>query len=250
MFLDLQGRIQNVKLRVFRFFNNLDSFFKMFSTKIKSSNRTKAADVLFFKNAELERNLDYQKLFVDMGMLQILYFEEYNQFVLSLNDWKYPLLKSLPIIYSEYNSCGPITLIFPAHNGFFFLKITKIKNVSVLKNLETILAHTCLSLSSLREIATYKKQGIVPNAQSNQNKFALKNSEALQIEMTRHGSLTKKDKVRKGLKKISNKFTTAFIKKEKYNINFWKQRNFEDMKRTNEYMSSFHFYAKQEVKVC
>jgi len=119
--------------------NDQASRISSYQNPIKSEfGKIKGIEVLSFKEAELETTLGGVTKFNMVGILSVLYFENYDRFVLSLKDWKYALLKRLPVTASEFSNAGPVSYTFPTYNGFYTLTIPKIQHVEGLKNLETI----------------------------------------------------------------------------------------------------------------
>jgi len=56
-----------------------------------------------------------------------------------VNDWKYVLLRRIPIVSTEPTLGGSITYTLPTYNGFYTLTINKIVYAEALKNFETII---------------------------------------------------------------------------------------------------------------
>jgi len=110
------------------------------------NNTVKGHEVLFFEDAEVEKYKGDHQSFGSAGTLYVLYFRDYNRFVLQLNDWKFPLLRRLPIIHSaDKTDITKRTYILPGLNGFTYqLKINNIPNHQALINFETILSHNSL----------------------------------------------------------------------------------------------------------
>jgi len=74
-----------------------------------------------------------------MGPLSVLYFKDYHRFVLHLNDWRYPLMRRLPVT-SEKGEGNSRVYEFPALNGFFYrLRFNNAYHSSSLSNFESIL---------------------------------------------------------------------------------------------------------------
>jgi len=106
------------------------------------SNKVKGTEVLFFQDAQIEKVKGSSTSFASIGTLSVLYFNDYNRYVLQINDWKYPLLRRLPIIAADKNELAHRTYILPALNGFtFILKLNKIPNVQALANFESVLTN-------------------------------------------------------------------------------------------------------------
>jgi len=106
---------------------------------MKYHDHVKGQEILFFEDAEIEKFKGNSASFSSFGNLSLLYFKDYNRFMLHLNDWSYPLMRRLPVI--SQSSGGSFGLYeFPALNGFTFrLKINNIQNSAALANFENIL---------------------------------------------------------------------------------------------------------------
>jgi len=104
----------------------------------KDSLKSKGVEILYFERAEIEKITENSLIYAGTGSLSVLYFEVYNRFVLQINDWRYPLIRRLPII-SENNLNLP-TYILPAQkNSHYRLKLIDNSNIQGLKNFESIL---------------------------------------------------------------------------------------------------------------
>jgi len=102
---------------------------------IKETGTVKGVEVLFFEEAEVQKMKGDTTSFAAIGPLYVLYFKDYDRFVIQLNDWKYPLLRRLSITTTSDG-----LYVLPALNGFtFHLRINSIPSESILKNFETIL---------------------------------------------------------------------------------------------------------------
>jgi len=112
-----------------------------------ASRKIKGLEILYFEDVEVEKIKGNSTSFASMGPMSVLYFKDYNRFILQLNDWRYPLLRRLPIISSNKTEMNSRTYILPGANGFSFqLRLLNIPNLQTLSNLETIFNH-CSSFS-------------------------------------------------------------------------------------------------------
>jgi hypothetical protein len=97
----------------------------------------KGVEVLYFPEAEISKTKGSDTSFASFGGLSVLYFKDYNRFVLQLNDWRYPLLRRL-----STQSSGNGSYVLPAPNGFTYnLRITNPTGQS-LKSLDSLLEGT------------------------------------------------------------------------------------------------------------
>jgi hypothetical protein len=105
----------------------------------KFTGTIKGVEVLFFEECELRKMKGNSTSFASMGPLSVLYFKDYNRFVLNLNDWRYPLMRRLPITATSKNDPSSRVYMLPALNGFNYeLRITKSAGPQAISNLETI----------------------------------------------------------------------------------------------------------------
>src|SRR5688572_356197 len=113
----------------------------------------KGLEVLYFEQAEVEKVKEATPSFAASGPLHVLYFKDYNRFVLQLNNWLYPLLRRLTISSTTgKDDATSRTYILPALNGFTFrLHITAPSNIQALSNLDTIFEHNCRFVSKGQE---------------------------------------------------------------------------------------------------
>jgi len=108
----------------------------------KDSSKVKGMEVLFFEEAQIEKIKGNSTSFAATGSLSVLYFSDYHRFVLQLNDWRYPLLRRLPVTALDKGELYSRTYLLPAPNGFtYVLKIEKFPNIQALSNFETVLVN-------------------------------------------------------------------------------------------------------------
>lgn len=106
---------------------------------LKETGKLKGHETLFFEDVLLEKFKGNSVSHASMGPLSLLYFPTFNRFVLHLNDWRYPLMRRIPIT-ADKSSVGSRSYILPSLNGFDYrLTFTNISNSSALSNFDTIL---------------------------------------------------------------------------------------------------------------
>jgi hypothetical protein len=108
---------------------------------LKDSNKVQGTEVLFFDDAEIEKTKFCQHAFASAGHLSVLYFKDYKRYVLQLNDWKYPLLRRLPIVALDKNDMTSRSYTLPGLNGFSYLLKIRFPNTQSLANFENVLCH-------------------------------------------------------------------------------------------------------------
>lgn len=98
-------------------------------------NSVEAFEILYFENAQIEKVKGEAISFAAIGTLSVLYFKQYDRFVLQINDWRYPLLRRLPIVSDSNN-----TYILPGLNDFSYrLTLDYVPNLTALMNFDKIL---------------------------------------------------------------------------------------------------------------
>jgi hypothetical protein len=199
---------------------------------VKDSGKMKGCEVLFFEDVELEKIKGNSTSFASMGTLSVLYFKEYSRFVLLLNDWKYPLLRRVPIISSSRTDNGTRTYILPSSNGFSFqLRLHKITSQPALSNFETILNHNSSFSFKGEESNPFKKIETSPDDKLVRH---------LQKESGPKEMIT--EMVKSGIEKIKV-ITQSFKSKPKGLKSTKKRMNLKDIKKRN-----FRKCAKPTIK--
>jgi len=103
------------------------------------SGMAKGTEILYFDNCEVRKFKGNSTSWASAGPLKVLYFKDYMRFVLELNDWKYPLLRRLPVTTAGQGQQRSYT--FPALNGFSYeLRLSNVSGAG-LQNFETILSN-------------------------------------------------------------------------------------------------------------
>jgi len=228
----------------------------------KLNNSAMGMEVLYFEDAEVQKIKGGSPSFASTGPLSLLYFPSYNRFVLQLNDWRYPILRRLPIISSDKTS-----FLLPAPNGFsFLLRINNALNSQGLSNLETILKNRS-NFSFQGEDVSMRKLETSPDDKLTRN--IKKETGPMEIisETIKSGVQTIKNKVgtwktgtknltstkkRSNLKDIKNKnfkktahstfkkdffqsgskLSHEFLQKRKENINLSQSRDLSDLSKS------------------
>jgi len=151
---------------------------------MKEKNTVMGTEILFFERAEVDKIKGSTTSFASAGSLSILYFREYGRYILQINDWRYPLLRRLPIS-AEKNEMGGRSYLMPALNGFFFrLKIEGGSNEG-LSNFETILSNNS-NFSMKGQETAFKKLEASPDDKLMRNakketSFATKVAETIKL---------------------------------------------------------------------
>ena len=104
---------------------------------LKDSSKTEGIELLYFEHAEVEKFKNDSTIFAASGSLSVLFFSNYSRFVLQINDWRYPLVRRLPIV-SEGQPGSPSYLL-PAQNGFVYRLRLATGPCQGLSNFEAIL---------------------------------------------------------------------------------------------------------------
>jgi len=251
---------------------------------IKHPGQVSGFEVLYFENAEIEKVKGNQSSFGSFGPLSVLYFPSYHRFVLRINDWKYPLMRRLPIISSSRTDLNSRTYMLPAGNGSFFnLKLDGATNLNSLTNFETILGNFSNFSYKGEDISPFKKVESSPDDKlarypKQETGITTMISETLKsagekimstAKTFTHGTkhVTSK-KTRSNLKNIkprnfkkeakthfkknffaaTGKLSTAFLQKRRENPFLSSGRSMEDMLKANEKMVPVVYLSKEEIE--
>jgi len=99
----------------------------------QSSDTIKGIRVLSFEDTELYKVLPEtnSESLIESGPLNVVFFDEFDRFLLFLNLWDYALLKRLSVTSSNPNEVGTRTYTFPSSDGNLILKINFILIIKI-----------------------------------------------------------------------------------------------------------------------
>jgi len=244
----------------------------------KETGTVKGIEVLFFEEAEVQKCKGDATSFAAIGPLSVLYFKDYDRFVIQLNDWKYPLLRRLPITTSS-DRCYNL----PGLHGFEFkLKINSMPSQDALKNFETILMNnsrfamkqqdsmmTKAEKSPDDKLMRHKGKETSMMEKVTETAKHIIDSIKAKTETLKHGTKhIDSTKKRTHLKDIKNKdfkktahstfkkdffethqkMTMEFLNKRKENPNMSHAMEFNDLKKTSENKAPAHFIFKEDLE--
>jgi len=250
---------------------------------LNTADKTKAIEVLFFEDAEVQKMKNNLSSFAAFGALSILYLPNYDRFVLHLNDWNYPLLRRLPIFMnSDKTNTAARTYLFPAKNGYFQLTINKIPNLQLLTNFETILTNNAnlgfkledfsirrtLEASPddkvIRHITKERETGPkeIITGMMKQAKEAIKakyetltmgsknltsRKKALDLKAVKNRNFKKSahSTFKKDYFSITEKLSNDFLEQRKKNINMNQARSYNDLRKTS---GPVLYFCKEEME--
>lgn len=193
---------------------------------IKLNNTVKATEILFFERAEIDAIKGSATSFASAGSLSLLYFSDYSRYVLQLNDWRYPLLRRLPIL-AEKDEMGGQMYLLPGLNGFFYrLRIESASNETI-KNFETILSNTS-NFSIKGQESTFRKTETSPDDKLVRS--AKKESSFMNTASETMKQVTEKAKI--AVKTIKTGTKGIDSRKKMVNIKDIKNKNFKKEARS------------------
>jgi len=241
----------------------------------KNAGKLKGTEVLFFNDVELEKGKGGSPSFASVGTLSVLFFKDFNRFVLHLNDWSYPLMRRIPI--TSGGESGSHTLTLPALNGFDYT--LRFPNVSeaAWSNFETILSNNSgfggskkleaspddkLSRQTIQQQATGLadklsqafKQGVstvkgfagslkpTGSKTSTKGRMALKDIKNKNFKKEAHSTF-KKDFFQTE-ETLSKKFTEL----RGHNKNLSEVLGFDDLRKTNDSTAPSLYLLKEEIE--
>lgn len=246
---------------------------------LKQSGKVMGIEVLYFEEAQLRKVKGDKASFAAIGPLSVLYFKDYQRFVLHLNDWRYPLMRRLPITASSKDALGFRSYSLPTLNGYTFeLRISSSVDDSSIENFETILGHCSnfslnprgkIEASPDDKVSRYlKKDTTTMNVISQMLKNVTERSK-ITIENLQHGTkvpskvkgkIDLKDIKTKDFKKdahstfkkdffeSSERLHQEFLKLRRENPNLTQSMEFDDLKKTNHHKAPSVYLWKEEVE--
>jgi len=100
--------------------------------------KTLGIEILSFDDVELYHCSNDREHFDSMGTLKVVYFRDFQSFVLYLNDWSYLLLKELPILKSTTHPSGSLLYYLTSKDMILCLKFLQNTQKESLQNFDTI----------------------------------------------------------------------------------------------------------------
>ena len=236
----------------------------------QESGMIKGIEVLYFEEAEVQKMRGNKPIFAAMGPLSVLYFKDYNRFVLRLNDWRYPLMRRLNISGGDRNFTLPGN-----NNATFNLRIMGNPSNDTLKNFETILMNNsrlggkALEASPDDKLVRHKApetsfmDKVSATAKNIIDSIKAK-TETIKTG-TKHINSTKKrthlkDIKNKDFKKTAHttfkkdffmsheKMTQDFLSKRRENPNLSHAMEFNDLMKTSDSKAPTHYLFKEEIE--
>ena len=189
-------------------------------------------ELLSFEAAELYKIQGQTTTFLDQGTLNVMYFDEQIRFLLSLNYWDYALVNRLPVIALNDSH----SYAFPASDGYFILKLTKIPSLAAVANFETILKYAT---------RFHHEDEEVPDLISYQESIG--NFEPTNLDSQKLSAMSL---IKKGIVKVTDKVYRTFTKSHKENPNMTQVKDIDSLKDTSPEFLSTHEYSKDDVKNC
>jgi len=187
-------------------------------------------ELLSFEATELYKIQDQTTTFLDQGTLSVMYFDEQIRFLLSLNYWDYALIKRLPVIALNNSH----SYAFPASDGYFILKLTKIPHLAALKNFETILQYA----------ARLHSQG-EDTLDLILDKESIENLEEASLDSQKLSAMSL---IKRGVTKVTDRVMRTLTKSHRHNPNLTEVKDIDSLKNTNPEFLSTHEYSRDDVR--
>jgi len=232
------------------------------------SGKLKGVETLYFEDVEVQKTKGSLTSFSSMGPLSVLYFKNFDRFVLKLNGWTYPLMRRIPI-----TSEGKIFTL-PASNGFTYRLIFNNASETAFANFQTILSNNArfgdrkLSASPddkvVRKTSGHKegptvagliKSGVDKIKEVTKGLGASKKTTTLSKKRMMPGSIkntnykkSAKATFKKDFFETEQKLTQKFLEHRTNNVNLTQSKEFADLKKTTEKVASTLFLKKEGVE--
>jgi hypothetical protein len=251
----------------------------------KETGRVKGVETLYFADADLQKCKGGQTSFASSGPLHVLYFKDYDRFVLSLNDWRYPLVRRLPVTGMDKTETNSRSYSFPGANGYIYtLRINLVSSDVGLENLETILQsnsrftwkgeahHGKTEQSPDDKLVRQQKmkdtgmkevisETIKKGVQAVKNKVETMKTGTKNLtsrkKMTNLKDIKNKNfkknaqsKLKKNFFESCEKLSQECAKLRSSNINLILAKSYEDLKKTSDGQAPSLFIPKEEIEEC
>lgn len=216
--------------------------------------RTMALEILRFEQVELQEKIKDNSSIVGSGTLFVLFLKDCSRFLLCLNDWKYLLMKRLPVMTFYKKEVNTLCYSFPTLNGLYILRFSHIAHKEAVKNFDTILTHNSdfyqqsdsmfgprSSKQQADEIQESRKKFFSQNERVDSNTGRAP-TQALEVERIR-----KRDKLRKKILHLTGKLAQKFSRNTVQNTNLTETKSYDSLKNTSEKHTVPHFLLKREV---
>ena len=214
-------------------------------------------EILSFDRVELTKNEMGTNSFIELGTLRVIYFQEFDRFMLDLGDWEYILLKRFPVTSTSRTDMETRTYTFPTYNGVYALKINRIVSPEALQNFETILSFTT-KFSYLGEDIPVRQNELSPDVSliespeqtesvisSTKSSFSRKSAEE-DDPLKLHG----KERIKRSFAKFVDHLSGSHAKKTiEKNVFMTRVMNFEDMKKPNVEFAPISHFGRREVRI-
>jgi len=99
------------------------------------------SEVLRIDNVELYKTHKDLSTLLTKGTLYVLYSQDYNWFILKINDFNYGLAKNLPVLASSQERGAARAYVLVNMDGYYVIKILTAPPQEALNRLENILQH-------------------------------------------------------------------------------------------------------------
>lgn len=251
---------------------------------LKQSGKIRGIEVLYFADAEIEKIQGNKPSFASFGPLSVLYFKDYNRFILQLNDWRYPLSRRLNISSSSSkDDSGSRTYNLPALSGSHYnLKINNVSNGQSFENFESILDNSSRfsvfgkeipyrkieespddkfvsrgrKLSDAKEMITETVKQVIQKVQRKASAFksGTKNLTSTKKKLNLNELKTKdfrkdaKSRIKNDFISSTEKLSDEFLQRRKDNPNLTEAREFNDLKGTSDSQAPSLYLNKEEIE--
>lgn len=206
------------------------------------SNKVQGVESLYFEDAQILKFKHDRISYASAGPLSVLYFKEYDRFVLKLNDWKFPLIKRLPILGMDHNKTGLKTYILPAANGFLYKLTIDHSTPQAMLNFESILrSNSCFAIRG--EEAPFRKIGDSPNDKLTRKK----SKETGPIEIFEQTLKTGVEKAKVAGKTLTSGTLGLNSRKQKLDLKKLRNKNFKK-KAHSSFNQDFFNQARKETQ--
>lgn len=98
-------------------------------------------ELLRIDNVELYQTKNEYGALIDKGTLLLLYVQDFDWFIIKINEFQYGLSKNIPVLASHHENDSLATYVFVGTEGYYIVKIPTVSRKEDLETFEEILKH-------------------------------------------------------------------------------------------------------------
>ena len=221
-----------------------------------SHERLMGIEVLSFDHVEVTKTITGKNSFLGVDTLRVVYFPEYDRFLLYLKEWEYALLKRLPVTSSSRTDMKSRIFTFPTYGGHYNVKFTKFPYPEALQNFETILSHASRFSYADEDLPVLQNElspdvSLIEEVEGFESSVISSHSSTSRTSMTESEStkLHGKDKIKRSFAKLADKLTGNHAKKVSHvNLFLTQVMDFDSIRSPNIDFAPAEYFGRKDVE--